>query len=322
MSTAHRLLVLVLLAACVRHGSAQTYPSKPIHIIVPLAAGGPTDVQARWAGQQLNAALGQPVIVENRAAAGGVPGTDAVAKSAPDGYTLVAGNPGPLTIAPTVVANLPYDTLRDFAPIFLIAKSASCLCINPGVPARDLQEFIAFAKSRPGKINFGTPGIGTVGHLAIELFSSMAGIRMNHVPYKGAAQFTVDLLNGNLEIAQVQFAQSIPLIKAGKLRALGVTSRARQALLPEVPTIAEQGLKDFESTNWNGVLAPAGTPREVLLKIRDVLARALATPEARDLFVGQGHELGGLALEEYGAFIRAEIDKWAQVAKSAGIPKM
>src|SRR5205085_1322855 len=147
------------------------WPSKPIHLIVPLAAGGPTDVQARWAAQQLNVALGQPVVVENRAAAGGVPGTDAVAKAPPDGYTLVAGNPGPLTIAPTVVAKLPYDTLRDFAPIFLIAKSASCLCINPNVPAKDLQEFIALARARPGQINYGTPGVGTVGHLAIELFA-------------------------------------------------------------------------------------------------------------------------------------------------------
>ena len=315
------LLLVIALGICAQ-ATAQTYPSKPVHIIVPLAPGGPTDVQARWAAQQLSAALGQPVIVENRAAAGGVPGTDAVAKAAPDGYTLVAGNPGPLTIAPSVVANLPYDTLRDFAPIFLIAKSASCVCINPGVPAKDLQEFIAFARARPGKVNFGTPGVGTVGHLALELFASMAGIKMNHVPYKGAAQFTVDLLNGNLELAQIQFAQSIPLVKAGKLRALGVTSRARQALLPEVPTVAEQGLQGFESTNWNGVLAPAGTPRAILMQIRDVLAKALATPAARELFVGQGHELGGIGMEEYGAFIRAEIEKWGNVAKSAGIAKM
>ena len=198
------VLLLVLIAPC---AFSQSYPSKPIHIIVPLAAGGPTDVQARWAAQQLGSAFGQPVIVENRATAGGVPGTDAVAKAAPDGYTLVAGNPGPLTIAPAVVANLPYDPLRDFAPIVLIAKSASCLCVTPTLPVKNLAEFIAYARARPGKVNFGTPGVGTVGHLAIELFASMAGIRMNHVPYKGAAQFTVDLLNGNLEIAQVQFAQ-------------------------------------------------------------------------------------------------------------------
>ncbi len=313
--------VLALLAlAWVQPLFAQGYPARPIHIIVPLAPGGPTDVQARWAAQQLGA-LGQPVIVENRATAGGVPGTDAVAKAAPDGYTLLAGNPGPLTIAPAVVANLPYDTLRDLAPIALIAKSASCLCVTPSLPVKDLQEFIAYAKARPGKVNFGTPGVGTVGHLAIELFASMAGIRMNHVPYKGAAQFTVDLLNGTLDIAQVQFAQSIPLVKSGKLRALGVTSRNRQPLLPDVPTIAEQGLKDFESTNWNGVLAPAGTPRAVLVQLSDVIAKALATPEARETFVGQGHEIGGLVLEDYAAFIRAEMEKWANVARIANIPK-
>jgi tripartite-type tricarboxylate transporter receptor subunit TctC len=302
-------------------GPGQAYPNKLIRIIVPFAPAGPTDIQARWAGQQLNAAFGQPVVVENRAGAGGVPGTEAVVKSAPDGYTLLAGNPGPLTIAPSVRAQMPYDTLRDLAPIILIAKSASCVCTHPSLPAKNVKEFVALARAQPGKINYASPGIGTVGHLALELFATSAGIKMNHVPYKGAAQYTVDLIAGHIELAQIQFAGATPLVKAGKLRCLGVTSVGRSPLLPEVPTVAEQGIKGFVSYNWNGVLAPAGTPKTVVARIHEVLAKQLKSSEARDLFVGQGHELGGEGPEDYAAFLRLETGKWAKVAKAAGIPK-
>lgn len=314
---------LALLLGCSSAAWAQSppYPGKSIRIIVPFAPAGPTDNQARWAAQQLNAAFGQPVIVENRPGAGGVPGTEAVVKSAPDGYTLLAGNPGPLTIAPTVRAQMPYETLRDLAPIMLIAKSASCLCAHPSLPAKGVREFVALARARPGAINYGTPGVGTVGHLATELFATHAGVKLNHVPYKGAAQYTVDLLAGNIEIALNQFAISAPLVKTGKLRCLGVSARERTPLMPEVPTIAEQGLKGFESYNWNGVLAPAGTPNAIITRVYDVVSKALKTPEARELFVGQGHEIGGLGPEEYAAFIRAETEKWAQVARKANIPK-
>jgi tripartite-type tricarboxylate transporter receptor subunit TctC len=302
-------------------GAGPAYPSKLVRIIVPFAPAGPTDIQARWAGQQLNAAFGQSVIIENRPGAGGVPGTEAVVKSPPDGYTLLAGNPGPLTIAPSVRAQMPYDTLRDLAPIILIAKSASCICTHPSLPARTVKEFVALARAQPGKINYASPGVGTVGHLALELFSTSAGIRLNHVPYKGAAQYTVDLIAGHIELAQIQFAGAAPLVKEGRLRCLGVTSAGRAPLLPEVPTVAEQGIKGFVSYNWNGVLAPAGTPKAVVARIYEVLAKQLKTPEARELYVGQGHELGGDGPEEYAAFLRAETDKWAKVAKAAGIPK-
>lgn len=316
-------VVLACMLAVTAHAQAQqqAYPSKTVRIIVPFPPGGPTDIQARWAAQQLNAAFGQSVIVENRPGAGGVPGTEAVVKSVPDGYMLLAGNPGPLTIAPSVRAQMPYDTLRDLVPIILIAKSASCLCVHPSVPAKGVKEFIALAKAQPGRINYASPGVGTVGHLATELFASRAGIKLNHVPYKGAAQYTVDLIAGHIEIALIQFAGSAPLVKQGKLRCLGATSRTRSALLPEVPTVAEQGIRDFESYNWNGVLAPAGTPKAIVARIHEVLARQLSTPETRDLYVGQGHELGGVGLEDYAAFLRAEIEKWAKVAKAAGIPK-
>ena len=314
------LLSLLLLA--IAHGAvSQPYPAKPIRFIVPFVPGGPTDTQARWAAQQLNTEFGQPVVVDNRPGAGGITGTEAVVQSLPDGYTLLAGNPGPLTIAPSVRAVLPYDALRDLAPVILIAKSASCLCVHPSLPAKNVKEFIALAMTQPGKINYGTPGVGTVGHFAIELFATRAGVKLNHVPYKGAAQFTVDLLAGNIELAQIQFAGSAPLVKAGKLRCLGATSRARTPLLPNVPTIAEQGLNGFESYNWNGVLVPAATPKAVIARIHDVLARQLATPEARDLYVGQGHEPGGLGPEDYATFLRAETEKWAKVGKAAGIPK-
>ena len=241
--------------------AAQAYPAKPIRIIVPFAAGGPTDTHSRWAAQQLTAALGQQVIVENRGGAGGVIGTEAVAKAAPDGYTLLGGNPGPLTIARSVREKLNYDGLRDFAPITLIARSASCMCAHPSVPAKGVKEFIAIAKASPGKINYATPGVGTVGHFAIEHFASVAGIKMTMVPYKGAALYVVDLMSGNIDYAQVQIFQARPYVRDGKMRALGVTGTRRSPLLPEVPTAAEQGLKGWSSYNWNGILAPAGTPK-------------------------------------------------------------
>ena len=298
---------------------AQNYPARPIRIIVPFVPGGPTDIQARWAAQQLNAALGQPVIVDNRGGAGGVPGTEAVVKSAADGYTLLAGNPGPLTIAPSVRSQMPYDTLRDLAPIMLIARSASCVAIHPSMPTQGVKEFVALAKGRPGKINFGSPGVGTVGHLAIELFATTAGIKLNHVPYKGAAQYTIDLIAGHIELAIIQFAGCAPLLQQGKLRAIGATSRKRTLLLPDLPTLAEQGLPGFESYNWNGVLAPVATPKAIVMRINEVLSRQLATAEGQELYLGQGHEPGGEGPDEYAAFIRAEIEKWSKVAKIAGI---
>jgi tripartite-type tricarboxylate transporter receptor subunit TctC len=320
MNLAARALAGVFVCA-VTSAAAQTYPVKPVRILIPFPPGGPTDTQARWAAQQLNTSLGQTFIADNRPGAGGVTGTDIVTKSPPDGYTLLAGNPGPLTIAPTVRAELSYDPGRDLAPIVLIAKSASCICVHPSLPVRGLKDFVALARARPGTINFGTPGIGTVGHLSLESFASQAGVKMNHVPYKGAAQFVVDLIAGNIELAQIQFSGSAPLVNQGKLKAVGVTSRERTPLMPQVPTIAEQGLQGFESYNWNGLLAPAGTPKAVIARIHEIVSTALKSAEARDYFVKQGHEIAGLGPEEYTAFIKAETQKWAQVAQKAGIPK-
>ena len=314
-----RLLAVTISGALASACFGQSYPAKPIRIIVPFVPGGPTDIQARWAGQHLNNAFGQPVIVDNRGGAGGVPGTDAVVKSAPDGYTLLAGNPGPLTIAPSVRTQMPYDTLRDLAPIMLIARSASCLCVHPSLPAKSVKELVAFARQHPGKINYGSPGVGTVGHLATELFATQAGIKLSHVPYKGAAQYTIDLIAGHIEVAIIQFAGCAPLVQQGKLRAVGATSLQRTPLLPNLPTISEQGIAGFVSYNWNGVLAPAGTPRAIIARIHEVLAKALAAPEGRELFVSHGHEPSGDGPDEYASFIRSEIEKWSKVAKAAGI---
>src|SRR5688572_26019839 len=257
----------VLLALCALVVSAaapaQSWPVKPIRLIIPFPPGGPTDTHGRWAAQQISAALGQPVVSENRAGAAGVIGTEAVAKAPPDGYTLLGGNPGPLTIAPTVRRQLGYDSLRDFAPITLIARSASCMCVHPSVPVKGLKEFVALVKASPGKINYATPGVGTVGHLAIENFSTTAGVKMTHVPYKGAAIYTMDLIPGHIDFAHVQIFQAVRHVRAGRLRCLAVTAVTRSPLLPEVATAAEQGVKGFSSYNWNGILAPANTPRPI-----------------------------------------------------------
>ena len=298
---------------------AQTFPTKPIRIIVPFAAGGPTDTHSRWAGQQINAALGQPVVVDNRGGAGGIIGTELAAKSAPDGYTLLGGNPGPLTIAPSIRKQLPYDPLKDFVPITLIAKSQSCICTHPSMPAKTVKEFVALAKSKPGRINYATPGVGTVGHFGVEYLAYMTGIKMNMVPYKGAAPYVIDLIAGQIDMAFVQVAQAAPHVKAGKLKALGTTGLQRSPLLPDVPTADEQGVKGFSSYNWNGILAPAGTPKAIVDRIHAVLSKPLHTPETREHLQAQGFDVAGDGPAEFAAFMKAETERWAKVGKAAGI---
>jgi tripartite-type tricarboxylate transporter receptor subunit TctC len=300
---------------------AQTFPTKPIRIVVPFAAGGPTDTHSRWAAQYLNAALGQPVVVDNRGGAGGTIGTELVAKAAPDGYTLLGGNPGPLTIAPSARAHINYHPLKDFAPITLIAKSASCMCVHPNVPAHNVREFIALAKSKPGGINYATPGVGTVGHFGTELFATMAGIRMTMVPYKGAAPYLVDLIAGNIDFAYVQIFQAVPHVRAGKLRALGVTSAERSPLMPEILTAAEQGVKGFASYNWNGILAPAGTPKAIVDRMNAILEKPLHDPEVRKQMEAIGYIVAGDGPSEFAAFMKEETERWAEVAKKAHIPR-
>ncbi len=316
--TASFLIALCTLALTAQ-GYAQQYPAKPIRLIVPFPPGGPTDTHSRWAAQQLNVAFGQSVVVENRAGAGGIIGTEAAAKAAPDGYTLLGGNPGPLTIAPGLRKHLGYDPVKDFAPITLIVRNASAWCIHPSVPVKNLRDFVALAKAKPGRINYATPGVGTVGHLAIENLATLTGIKLNHVPYKGAALYTVDLLAGNIDFAQIQIFQAAPYVRDGRLRALGVTSLARSPLLPDVATAQEQGVKGYSSYNWAGILAPAGTPRPIIERIHGVLAKALNNPEIHKQLEAIGNEVANEGPDDYAAFIKTETEKWGKVAKAAGI---
>ncbi|OGA25772.1 MAG: hypothetical protein A3H34_02830 [Betaproteobacteria bacterium RIFCSPLOWO2_02_FULL_67_19] len=298
---------------------AQTYPDKPVRIIVPFPAGGITDFQLRWAAQKLNQSWGQPVVVDNRPGAGGTLGTDMVARAPKDGYTLLGGNPGPLTIAPSTYARLPYDPHRDLQPITLIAGWSSCVCAHPGVPFRTVREMVALAKTRPGVINYGTPGVGTVGHLATELLASMAKVKLTHIPYKGAPQINSDLVAGYLDIAWVSVPGATPLVRQGKMRALGVTSLTRVPQLPDVPTVDEQGIKGFESSNWNGLLGPAGMSRDIVNRIHAQLARDLDAPDASKYFTEPGYFVYGKGPDEFAQFIKAETEKWAKVVRDRGI---
>ncbi len=311
-------LALVPASAAIAQGTA-SYPTKAVRIIVPFAPGGPTDVHSRWAAQQLNAAFGQPMVVDNRGGAGGIIGTEMAAKAPPDGYTLLGGNPGPLTIAPSIRKQLPYDPVKDFVPITLIAKSQSCICVHPAMPAKNVKEFVALAKGKPGQINYATPGVGTVGHFGVEYLAYMTGIRMNMVPYKGAAPYVVDLIAGQIDMAFVQVAQAAPHVQAGRLKALGTTGTERSPLLPEIPTANEQGVKGYSSYNWNGILAPAGTSKAIVDRIHAILSKPLHTPENREHLKAQGFDVAGDGPAEFAAFIKAETERWAKVGKAAGI---
>jgi tripartite-type tricarboxylate transporter receptor subunit TctC len=289
-----------------------------VKIIVPFAAGGPADIYARAIGQKLQEALGQPFVVDDRPGAGSVIGTDAAAKSAPDGYTLLMGTVGTHAINPSLYAKMPYDHVRDFAPVILVAGVPNVLVVHPSVPANTVAELIAFGKANPGKLNFASSGSGTSIHLAGELFRVQTGIQMTHVPYKGSAPAIQDLLGGQVQLMFDNLPSALPQIKAGKLRALGVTSATRAAALPDVPTIAESGLPGFEASSWFGLLAPAGTPRDVVAKLDAEVAKWLASQDARDKLLAQGAIAAGGSPEDFSAHIAAETAKWAKVVKESG----
>lgn len=299
--------------------SAQNYPGKAIRIIVPFVAGGPTDLNARMVGQKLSEAWGQAVVVDNRPAAGGMLGTELVAKAAPDGYTLLGANPGPLTIAPSLHAKMPYDPARQLEPVILVTHTTSVLAIHPSVPARTVRELIALLKAQPSKLTYGSPGIGTVGHLTIELFNSLAGTKMVHVPYKGTAQATNDMLAGQIDLRTFSIPVAAPLMKNGRIRVLGINGRQRSPLLPEVPTVSESGLPGFESNNWNGIMAPTGTPREIVMKLHYEITRRVLKSELREQLVKEGYDIAGLGPDEFREFLKSETAKWAKVIGAAHI---
>jgi tripartite-type tricarboxylate transporter receptor subunit TctC len=298
---------------------AQTaYPSQPIRIVVPFPPGGATDIMARAAAQKLAEAWKAQVVVDNRPGAGGNIGSELVAKAAPDGYTLEMGTVGTHAINASLYAKMPYDHVKDFTPVVLVAAVPNVLVVHPSVPANSVQELIAYAKANPGKLNFASSGAGTSIHLSGELFKVMAGVQMTHVPYKGSAPAITDLLGGQVQLMFDNLPPSLPHIRAGKLRALAVTTSERAPALPDVPTVAESGLPGFEASSWFGLLAPAGTPREIVVKINGEIARWLVTPEAKEKMIAIGANAKGGTPEDFAKHIADETAKWAKVVKESG----
>ena len=307
---------LAAVIVCAAH--AQEYPSRPVRVIVPFAAGGPNDIIVRLVAQKLAASLGQPFLVENRAGAGGNIGTDYVAKSAPDGYTLLSVGPGSLIINP-LMGKVPYDTERDFAPIALMARAPNALVAHPSLAAHSVKELIALARARPGAINYGSGGNGSTPHLAAALFAAMAGVELTHVPYKGTAPATADLIGGQVQIAFLGIPAMLPHARSGKLRVLAVTGLQRSAELPEVPTVDESGVAGYELNPWYGLLAPAGTPRVIVARLGAETTRVVRAAEMREKLAGQGAEAAGGTPEEYAAVIRADTATWTRVVGQAGL---
>jgi tripartite-type tricarboxylate transporter receptor subunit TctC len=311
--------VLAFSAICDGTAIAQTYPVKPIRLIVPFPPGGPADIASRIIGKKLSDALGQQMILENRAGAGGTIALEAAAKATADGYTLVLGSLSTLSLAPIFNKSLGYDPVKSFAPICLIASSPSVLVINPSIPATSLRELIDLAKVKPGQLNFGTNGKGTIPHMAAELFKALAGIDIVHVPYKGVGPATNDLMAGQIQLLFAVSSGMEPYLRAGKLRALAVASNKRLATLPDVPTTAEAGLPGLETATWFGLMAPRGTSPEIVQRLHAETIRALAAGDVRDALAQQAFELLGNSPDQFAEFIVSETDKWAQVVKNSGI---
>jgi tripartite-type tricarboxylate transporter receptor subunit TctC len=308
----------VALAMFATVAGAQAWPSKPIKWIVPFAPGGTTDILARTVAEKLQTVLGQPVVVENKPGAGGAVGAEFTAKAAPDGYTIMGGTISTHAINASLYAKLPYDPVKDFAPITLIARVPNMLVVYPGVPAKDVKELIALLKANPGKYSFASSGNGTSQHLSGELFKSMAGVDMQHIPYKGSPPALQDVVGGQVTMTFDNITTAWPLAKAGKLRALAVTTARRSSIAPDVPTLAESGLPGFEVGSWQGVFAPAGTPPEIVKRLNTEIVRILNLPDVREKLGNLGAEIVADSPEEFAALVKAEVVKWADVVKKSG----
>jgi tripartite-type tricarboxylate transporter receptor subunit TctC len=322
--TAARTAITALLSACAaalfpQDAGAQRYPEKPIRFVVPVAAGGSADQFSRLIAQKLTASLGQTVAVDNRPGANGIIGTDLVAKAAPDGYTLLLGATPTLAINVTLYAGkMTYHPERDFTPIALVARITPVVAVHPSVPARSLKELIALARARPGKLSFGSSGVGSGNHLVGEMIKNDARVDMVHVPYGGGAPALVALLSGQIEILITPPPTLLPMIKAGRVRPLAVSSATRNPALPDVPTIEESGFPGFEASSWYVVAAPAGTPQAVITRLHGALGAILTSPDYRERLAAEGATADVSTPEEAAAFVRAEIPKWARVVRSLG----
>jgi tripartite-type tricarboxylate transporter receptor subunit TctC len=311
--------ICALLTAATTAAIAQGYPTKPIKIIVPFAAGGNVDITARLVAPGLSDALGQPVVVENKPGAGGTIGADLVAKSPPDGYTLLMGSNSTFSVAPSLYPNNPYNPLRDFAPVIMIASAPFVLVTNPATSPRTAAELVAQAKANPGKLTMASAGTGSSNHLVGELFQEISGARFTHIPYKGSGQALTDLMGGQVDLHFDQLTSASSHIQAGKLKALLVTAPQRVPMLPDVPTAAEAGYAKFQATNVTGLIAPAGTPREIIEKLSAATQKVIAQAAVKEKFAGLGAETVGGTPEEFGVYIKDDLAKWTRIVKDANV---
>jgi len=316
-STSVRLLLAVTLAACTS-AWGQSYPTKPVRFVVPFAPGGSTDTLARVLGQKLSESLDQQVVIDNRIGANGNIGMEIVAKAPPDGHTIVLGYIANVAIGPSLYDKLPFDPVKDYEHIMLIATSPNVLVAHPAVKATNMKELIALAKAQPGKLSYASAGVASIGHLTGEYINQLAGIKMTHIAYKGSGQAVTDLLGGHIQLMYSGFSSTLAHIKSGKLRALAQTGEKRSPALPDVPTIAEQGFPKFEATAWYGVHAPAKTPKPIVNRLNAEFVKALKLPDVRERLSGLGFEISGSTPEYYAGYIKTEIKKWEKVVKASG----
>jgi tripartite-type tricarboxylate transporter receptor subunit TctC len=313
-----RLAAALAVTALPWHAHAQAWPSKPIRYVVPFAAGGSTDIMGRTIAEKLSVALGQPVVVENKPGAGGGLGAAEVAKAAADGYTIMGGTISTHAINASLYKDLPYDPVKDFVAVTLIARVPNMLVVNNDVKAKDVGELIKLMKATPGKWNFASAGNGTSQHLSGELFKGMAGVEMQHIPYKGSPPALTDVMGGSVSMTFDNITTAWPLAKGGKLRALAVTTAKRSPVAPDVPTLAESGLPGYEVGSWQGVFAPAGTPPDIVKRLNTEIVKIINTPEVQKKLIELGAEPVGNSPEEFGAFVKAEVGKWGDVVKKSG----
>ena len=313
-----RISVLLTLAGIQSAVYAADYPSKPIRMIVGFAAGGGTDTTARAIAQKMSAAMGEQVVVDNRPGAAGNVATELVVRGPADGYTILMGTIAALAINPTLYGNLAFDPIKDLAPVSQAVNSSNILVVHPSVQAKSVQELIALAKAKPGTLNYGSSGIGGTGHLAGVLFDELAGTKMTHVPYKGGGPAMIELVGGQVQLVFATPPTAVPQIKSGKIRGLAVTTLKRSSVMPDLPTISESGLKGYDANNWYGVVVPVKTPKPIVTRLNTEIVKALNAPDLKELFFTQGLDPAPSTPEQFGAYIKSELGKWAKVIKTSG----